>query len=143
MKKLAMLVVLFMAVSAWSQENFKKSDKMQVKLTSISLEPYGEMVKSRTFKKGDKFYINVEVTGFQANEENKYFIQADLLAPKMGLENKNIIDSSIDADKSIPMYFVITITDVFKGGKYDVKIVVRDMVASTFTEYNTFIMLQK
>lgn len=147
MKKLALLFVVVFAVSAYAQdapaEKLAKSDKIQVTLTSVSLEKYGPMKEDKTFKAGETVFINLELKGLQANDQNLVVVQADINVAQLSLDKKNLIDGSTGAEEVVPMYFQIPIGSVQKGGTCFVKIIIRDMVAKTFVEYSTTFKLTK
>ena len=143
MKKLsALLFVLLFAVALAAQDQpaeatFTKSNKIKIKVTTISLEKYGPMKADKTFKAGETVYINMELRGLQANDQNQVVVQADLNIPALTLDRKNLIDGSTDYEEAVPMYFQIPIASVQKGGFCNVKVVLRDMVAQTYTEFTT------
>ncbi len=143
MKKLsAVLFVVLFAVALAAQDQpaeatLTKSNKIKITITTISLEKYGPMKADKTFKAGETVYINLELRGLQANDQNQVVVQADLSIPALSLDKKNLIDGSTDYEEAVPMYFQIPIASVQKGGLCSVKVVLRDMVAKTFTEFNT------
>ena len=142
MKKLALLFVVACAVSAFAQdkpaqEKIAKSQQIQVTMTSISLEKYGPMKEDKIFKAGETVFINLELKGLQANDQNQVVVQADLVVPQLSLDRKNLVDGSTAAEDVVPMYFQIPIGSVQKGDLYYVTITIRDMIAKTFTEYKT------
>ena len=147
MKKIALLFVVACAVSVLAQdkpaqdkpdqEKTATSGKLQVTMTSISLEQDGPMKEDKTFKSGERVFINLELKGLQPNDQNQVVIQADLLVPQMNIDRKNLIDESTSAADVIPMYFQIPIAPVQQEGLCYVTITIRDMVAKTFTEFKT------
>ena len=147
MKKIAILFAVACAVSLLAQdkpaqekpdqEKASKAGKLQVAMTSISLEKYGPMKEDQTFKAGESVYINLELKGLQPNDQNQVVVQADLLVPQLNLDRKNLVDGSTAAEDVIPMYFQIPIGSVQQEGLCYVTITIRDMVAKTFTEFKT------
>ncbi len=150
MKRLAFSTVafLFLSISLTAQNApappvFKKSSKIKVTQTSISLEKYGPMKEDVTFKAGETVFINLELTGLMANEENQVAVQADLAVPQLNLDRKNLIDGSTDFEEKVPMFFQIPIDSIERGGTCFVTIIIRDMVASTQVEFMTTFELMK
>lgn len=152
MKKIAILLVVACAMSVLAQdkpaqdkpapnkpdtEKAAPSGKIQVTMTSISLEKYGPMKEDKTFRAGDSVFINLELKGLQPNDQNQVVVQADLVVPQLSLDRKNLIDDSTDAEDVVPMYFLIPIGSVQQEGLCYVTITIRDMVAKTFTEFKT------
>ncbi len=147
MKKIALLFAVAFAVSVMAQEKPAQekpaqekaapSGKLQVTMTSISLEKYGPMKEDKTFKAGESVFINLELKGLQPNDQNQVVVQADLLVPQLNLDKKNLIDGSTSSEDVVPMYFQIPIGSVQQEGLCYVTITIRDMVAKTFTEFKT------
>jgi hypothetical protein len=134
---------VFTIIPGKTPERLAKSDKIKISLYSISLEERGQMKQDRTFKAGETAYVNLEVKGLQANKENKAVIQADLLIPEIGIDDKNIVDAATDHEDSLPVYFKVSIESVYQNAVCNVKIVIRDMVAKTFVEYTTSFKVMK
>ena len=147
MKKLSLLFVLLFAVSLVAQEspskdessedNFQKSSKLKVSLTSISLEKYGAPKPDKSFRAGETVFINIEVQGLWSNDQQQVVVQADLSVPQLSLNKKNIIDASTDSAKTVPMYFQIPIESVQRGGTCTATITIRDMLARTYVVFTT------
>jgi hypothetical protein len=141
MKKLALLFVGVFAVSAFAQEipveKFQLSKKVQVTLTSVSLEKYGPKKDDKSFKAGDTVFLNYEMKGLQANDQGQVVIQADINIPQLSLDKKNLIDGSTPSEEVVPMYFQIPIGEVQQPGLCEVTITVRDMVAKTKVDFKT------
>ena len=157
MKKIAFLFVIVCAVYALAQnkpaqdnqaqdkphqEKTAASSKIQVTMTSISLEENGPTKEDMTFHEGDLIFINLEVKGLQANDKKEMAIQVDIMIPQLNIDKKNIIDSSTPAEEVVPMFVQIPIGPIQKDGLCYVTITVRDMIAKTFTEFRTEFKLE-
>jgi hypothetical protein len=126
-----------------AEPKLEKSKTIQVTLTSISLEKYGPQKEDVTFKAKETVYVNLEIKGLKANDKNQVAVQADLSIPQLGLDRKNLIDGATDAEEAVPMYFSVPIGSVQQGGFCNVKIIIRDMIAKTYIEFETTFNLAK
>lgn len=143
MKYLAAIIALLASMSLFAQGDLARSDDIKVILTSTSLSQYGPQKPDNTFTEGDTVFINLEITGLQADEKNQMQIQADLIIPALSLDSKNIINTALEAENPMPMYFKIPIGTVHSGGYCRSEITIRDLVAQTYTTYIVNFKLRK
>jgi hypothetical protein len=151
MKKLLLVIVLSLVVPVTAAEKakkqepaaFKNASSIVVTLVSLSLESYGPMKPDRTFKQRESVFINLQVRGLTPNKEKKYAVQADILVPQLDQDQKKILDTSINADEVVSLYFQIPLPEVEKGGPCDVVITLRDMTARKYVQLHTWFMIAK
>ena len=151
MKKLMLVCALLLVIPAIAAEKPKKkapeeitnASSIIVTLVSLSLENYGPMKPDRTFRPGESVYVNLELKGLTPNREKKYAVQADIFVPQFDKEQKNILDTAINADPVISLYFQIPVPEVESGGPCDVIITLRDMTARKYVQFHTWFMIDK
>ncbi|MBN1496897.1 MAG: hypothetical protein JXA07_09030 [Spirochaetes bacterium] len=147
MKKTPVLFLLLFSVTVYAGEKpaekpsapkpFVTSDRITITLTGISDEVYGPWKKDATFRAGEVVFINIELKGLASNERNEVAVQADISVPALGIEKRNIVDTSAPASDAIPMYFRIPLVEVQDPGACAVTITIRDMNAKSEAEFAT------
>jgi hypothetical protein len=140
MKRLTMMVAFFLALSiplvaqdSKGQTEFKKSSKLSLEVTGISLTEDGPIKADKTVSAGEKIYIHFSVKGL-VPKDNKVSVQTDLAIPELGIDVKNIIDDTYDFEKTILLNLHGPIPSDAAGGPAKAKIVVRDVNAKTYAE---------
>jgi hypothetical protein len=140
MKRTCMMLASFLALSMtlFAQDDpekpeFKKSAKLQLAVTGISLAEDGPMIANKTVNAGEKIFIHFTVKGLTP-KENKVTIQTDLLIPGLDIDVKNIIDDTYDYEKNLLLNLNGPIPTDAAGGPCTAKILVRDMNAGTYAE---------
>jgi hypothetical protein len=143
MKRTSMMLasVLAFSMPLFAQENpvkpeFKKSSKLQVEVTGISLTEEGPAVQDKTVKAGNKIYIHFSVKGLKP-KDNKVTVQTDLYIPELKIEVKNIIDDTYDYEKNLLLNLNGPIPSDAAPGLSNARIVVRDMNSGTYAESST------
>ncbi|OHD63627.1 MAG: hypothetical protein A2176_05695 [Spirochaetes bacterium RBG_13_51_14] len=126
-----------------AQDGYTNASQIVVILMSLSLESSGPMKPDRTFRPNESVFVNLDVQGLTPNKQKKYVIQADISIPQFDQEKKNILDSTIDADKNVSIFIKISIPEVDRGGPCDVMITIRDVVARKYVDYHTWFMIAK
>lgn len=132
----SLVLVLIAGTAVYAQ--FTRSSAIAFRVNSVSETKDGPNVAGRSFKKGQKVWFNVHVSGLVKDKQNNFDLEADFAIMDKDGKNRHgkgkVMNKKVQAGKSnsFNLHFSIQIGANSKPGKHTLEIEVKDKVAGKY-----------